>query len=1072
MLRLSVVMLKGRVCVVECIDPRRMRPDTRRVTECPSCAQINPDGFRFCGACGTALDLVSEERRRLVTLLFCDVSGSTAIGERLDPEAVRELMFRYFHTMRDAIERHDGTVEKFIGDAVMAVFGVPAQHEDDALRAVRAAAEMRERMTELNVELDRSYGATLALRIGVNTGEAVVGTETVRQAMVTGDAVNLAARLEQAAMPGEILIGPLTHRLVSHAADCEPTTPLTLKGKAQAVQAFRLLRVKADAPRPLRSTPLVGRATELAMLQSVLTGVAIDGRARLVTVVGEAGVGKSRLIGEVVAQAMGSTTVLRGRCLPYGDGITYWPLAEMLRQAAQIRDEDDPSRARSRVHALVLGAGNGAAAIALRLLQAVGLSDGAAPAIEVGWAARRLVEIIAERDGRPVLVTLDDLQWSEPALLDLVAAMATAHAPVTIIATARPEVAETHTGWRADIGLGALTDEAGLELVGQLIDTTTPAGADLARRVAIRAGGNPLFAEELVAMVGADEAAEVEHDKLVIGSLGVEIALPDSLGALLGERLDRMPTEERHLLECGAVEGEVFHRGAATALLDGNAPTAPTFARLIAREIIRPERAAFVDEAAYRFRHILVRDSAYANLSKRARVRMHARFAEWLRAHAGDREAEYEAVLGYHLEQAYRYRISLGPADPEAREIGRRAATHLHGAARRANRLSDPAAGALLTRSLELAGDNTTMRTALLIEQSKAVHLGAERRLEILRQADELAVADGDESQSLESRIREIQVLAWTDPLDASSRRVEIATIVRRLRELGDDARLAMALVVDAEERFVAGRSAEALHEVDEGIERARHCGDDNVEEELLERRMVYSSYGAAHARDTLEAVAVISARPETGPSLRGTAAAIAAIAQAMLGDGDGARRSIAEGIAIADDVGLPTNGQTEGMALWIMGEPERAAFVLREGLAMLEAAGNVGMAVTNRAVLAEAMLSMGDSDGAMEAARMTLRDASPDDVSAVVPALGVRAEVLALRDERVVALQAAAAVISAADATDWWELRGEARLHVARIHSMLGDGARSRAIASEAVEWFERKGNASFATVARELAG
>ena len=307
---------------------------------CPNCGQENPEQARFCFACATPLEPAAPERRKLATMLFCDMSGSTAMGERVDAESVREMMFSYFHEMRGAIERHGGTVEKFIGDAVMAVFGVPTAHEDDALRACRAASEMQERLATLNEQLERRYGSTIALRIGVNTGEVVAGDASVRQALVTGDAVNVAARLEQTAEPGQILIGEPTFRLVRDAVSAEPVEPLELKGKSEPLPAYRLTGVEPAAPARARrlDTPIVGREDELVLLHRKLEEAAA-GEPALATIVGEPGVGKSRLAAELIADAQVEFRILEGRCLQYGEGITYWPIAEIVRQAAGIRDE-------------------------------------------------------------------------------------------------------------------------------------------------------------------------------------------------------------------------------------------------------------------------------------------------------------------------------------------------------------------------------------------------------------------------------------------------------------------------------------------------------------------------------------------------------------------------------------------------------------------------------------------------------------------------------------------------------------------------------------------------------------
>ena len=383
---------------------------------CGGCGHENRAEARFCDSCGAPLEAAAPERRKLATMLFCDMSGSTAMGERVDPESVRAMMFSYFHEMRGAIERHGGTVEKFIGDAVMAVFGVPLAHEDDALRACRAALEMQDRLASLNESFERRFGSTIALRIGVNTGEVVAGEGTAREALVTGDSVNVAARLEQTAAPGEVLIGEGTFRLVRGAVSTEPVSPLSLKGKAEPLPAYRLLGVEKVAPARTRrlDTPMVAREAELALLRDLLTE-AREGRPRLATVIGEAGVGKSRLAAELVARAEADGfLVLVGRCLPYGEGITYWPIAEIVREAADIRDEHSRDDARARIVEL---AGPEAGAVA----QALGLEAGEAGTGEIARAIAGVVRRLA--DERPLLVLVEDVHWGEDALLELLAGL-------------------------------------------------------------------------------------------------------------------------------------------------------------------------------------------------------------------------------------------------------------------------------------------------------------------------------------------------------------------------------------------------------------------------------------------------------------------------------------------------------------------------------------------------------------------------------------------------------------------------------------------------------------------------
>ena len=368
---------------------------------CPRCSRENPQGARFCNACAAPLSEEEPKVRKTVSIVRCDVTGSTALGERLDAEALRGVMTRYFDEMRTVIERHGGTVEKFIGDAVMAVFGIPVLHEDDALRAVRAAAEMREALEKLNHELGRERGVGLQVRTGVMTGEVIASDPSTGHAFVTGDAANVAARLETSAQPGEILIGEPTHRLVSVAVEADPVEPLTVKGKAEPLRAWRLVAVRPDAQLLARrlDIPMVGRTRELADLLAVYERATDERRCEVVTIVGEPGIGKSRLSEELSRLVDDEASVLRGRCLPYGEGITYWPLIEMLRAAA--RSED-------RAHADL---------IAERVAAAVGAAEGGAPSEETFWAVRKLFERLART--RPLVLVIDDLQWAERTFQEL-----------------------------------------------------------------------------------------------------------------------------------------------------------------------------------------------------------------------------------------------------------------------------------------------------------------------------------------------------------------------------------------------------------------------------------------------------------------------------------------------------------------------------------------------------------------------------------------------------------------------------------------------------------------------------
>jgi class 3 adenylate cyclase len=530
----------------------------------------NPDGFRFCGFCGSRLPTPSVkpyEARKTVTVVFVDLVGSTELGERLDPEPLRELVLRYYQQTASVLTRHGGTVAKFIGDAVMALFGIPVIHEDDALRAVRAAAELNAALTELNSELSAAYGVRLGVRTGVNTGEVVAGHAVGGQDVAVGDAVNVAARLEQAAQPGEVLLGEDTYRLVRDAVVVDPVTPLALKGKSLPVAAFRLRTVRPGAAgraQRLR-VPVVGRAKELAALDGAFEDAAATRTCRLVTVLGTAGIGKSRLVHEFLAMVGMRATVLHGRCLDYGEGITFWPVSEMLREA-MVADggQEDP---RAWLDAVLAG-GERADAVVERLAGLLGLADRVGE--ELAWAVRKLFEALGRR--RPLVLVFDDLHWAEPTLLDLIQQFVDSakDAPILALCVARQELLERRPGWgeREPQGLAItlepLSDQESADLTNRLLGDAELAGA-AQRHILDTAEGNPLFIEELVAMLVDDGVLRRQGDRWTTTER-TTISAPPTIAAVLAARIDRLSPGERAVLERASVIGQTFYQGAVAAL--------------------------------------------------------------------------------------------------------------------------------------------------------------------------------------------------------------------------------------------------------------------------------------------------------------------------------------------------------------------------------------------------------------------------------------------------------------------------------------------------------------------------
>jgi class 3 adenylate cyclase len=734
---------------------------------CPACGHENSGRAKFCEECAAPLDVAAaaREQRKTVTVVFCDVTGSTALGESTDPEALRSLLARYFERMKGIVESHGGTVEKFIGDAVMAVFGVPRVHEDDTLRAVRAAVEMRDALPELGVQA----------RIGVNTGEVVTGTE---ERLATGDAVNVAARLEQAAQPGEILIGEATLALVQDAVETEPVEPLALKGKAEPVVAFRLVAVKGQGARR-HDAPMVGREHELASLRSTYDEALWARSCRLFTVVGAAGVGKSRLAHEFLNAV--DARVVRGRCLSYGEGIAYWPVVEVVKQLAAL--PSDP-----------------AAAASLRSL--LRERDERTSAEEIAWAFRKLLE--EQADARSLVCVFDDIQWAEQTFLDLIehVVLLSRGAPILVLCLARPELAESRPDWPVALRLEPLPDTD----VEELIPDALP--DDLRKRIARASGGNPLFVTQMVAM-----AAETEG----------EVIVPPTLKVLLAARLDQLENQEREVLDRGAIEGEIFHRGAVQALSDGGAVT-PRLASLVRKGLIRPDAAQIAEDDAFRFRHLLIRDAAYDALPKATRAELHERFADWLELH-GASIVELDEILGYHLEQAAIYKAELGRPDER---LAVRAGERLAQAGRRALAPgNDLPAQRLLNRALELT---RPFRLDVSLEVDLAITFHWQdpaRATSICDDAAERARAEGDERGEALARVAaELHRLFLVQQPDVERLEALALEALERLEEVEDHGGLAQVWVAlgygVANSR---GRMEDWAHAAKQSIRHARAAG-------------------------------------------------------------------------------------------------------------------------------------------------------------------------------------------------------------------------------------------------------
>ncbi|HEY7399845.1 MAG TPA: adenylate/guanylate cyclase domain-containing protein, partial [Actinomycetota bacterium] len=629
---------------------------------CARCGESNSEDARFCKACGEPLALEQERAsRRRVSVLFCDLVGSTELTERIDAEVMHGVMSRYWQEMRAAVQRHGGRVEKFIGDAVVAVFGLPYLHEDDALRAVRAAAEMRRALALLNDELDTHWGVTIRTRTGVATGEVVAsgGGDTLP---VVGSIMNLAARLEQAAPPDEILIDGDTYRLVRLAVRAEPASAVELKGFADEIKPFRLLAVEEGSAeaRP-GGAPFVDRTSEMRLLVEILADATETRRCRVVTILGDAGIGKSRLVRELLDRHEDRVNVLAARFRAYGEGPALLPVGEAITAAAG-QDGGAPL-------ASLVGEREDAAAVVAAIGGIVGQGEDA-PSPEVAfWAARTILEEIARR--RPLVLWLDDVQWADRIVLDFVHHVAewSRDAPMLVFCTARPDLAAAHPTWGRAPGevalrLEPLPDRDSRALVRHLL-REAPA-PELEERIAGAAGGNPFFLEEIVASLAEEEALGREGE-------GSDLVIPPTISALLAARIDRLAPGERAVLERAAVLGATFEDAALEALATDTTASVPDALRSLAEKELL---ASAGRPGVSRFRHDLTREAAYASIPKSRRADLHERAADLVLS--GGEGPEADRVAGQHLEEAHRYLLALGAGSAaRAAALADRAAGHL-----------------------------------------------------------------------------------------------------------------------------------------------------------------------------------------------------------------------------------------------------------------------------------------------------------------------------------------------------------------------------------------------------------
>ncbi len=945
----------------------------------------------------------TREVRKTVTVLFIDIVGSTDLGERLDPEVLRDVMQRYYERMAEVAERFGGTVEKFIGDAIFAVFGIPHVGEDDAMRAVEAAEAMRDAIGELNAELTQRWGVNIQTRAGVCTGEIVVGDEATVDRMVMGDVANVAARLQAAAGQGEIVIAESTAQLVRGAVDLDAIEPLTLKGKRDPVIAYRVLGLVAEDARTSTSSPFVGRTTELEALETALAQAVLLRACRLAAILGDPGIGKSRLVSEFVARRGSSATVLRTQCAAHGESAAMLPFADLVRELAGIGSTDGRREARTKLDALV-GRVGADAGTAVALASLCHLGDAARPLEEIYRGVRRVLESVAQ--SLPTVLVVEDLHRADPATLDLIEYLlrATRDASVLVVVTGRPELVEARPSLGRESGttmfLSPLPPEAARTLIERLAGETEDARAGL--RIEVAAEGNPLFIEQLALMLR--ERRDVQADASSgSGESVAPLVVPASISALLDARVHGLSPGERSVVQRASVLGRAFDLEDLADLLpeDDRSTLTAIVHRLVRRGILRRGEQGTPSRGAS-FAHGLIRDSAYRSLLKSQRADLHERCADHLERTRGERVAEHGVTIGSQLEAAVRNRLELGSDAEGVRSLSMRAAGWLAAGGRAAIARGDARnAENLLGRAAALLPEDEPERLTVFEDLGMArSDLG---QLVPAEAALSEVVARSSPASGLHWRARVdlAQLVFGTDPgrmgPEAVRRTAEDA--IRALADIGDDRGLARAYYLLASVSYVSGRIAAGLESLERALTFAQHAGDARTIAGCVGDIGYGLLYDATPASAALERFTELA---RTFPDARASLIGPMAATSAMLDRFDEARRLLDERRGLAEEFGQRwALAQTE----WWAGSVEAMGEELGVAESHLRVAHSISLEMGIRRMagqiagdLAEVVYELGRQEEAFAIAEELRTNPPAHDALALIIWRGVHGKVLASR--------------------------------------------------------------------------
>ena len=983
-----------------------------------------------------------DSERRLVTVAV--VAGYVK-GVEIDPESMHRIVEGHSAMCRDVIQHHGGSVQGFGGTTIIGIFGLAGLHEDDAARALRAAVEIRADVVQANIALKRDLGVGIAVTIGIESGSVFVGAGIPRERLATGDAVELAAALAHSGTDNEILLGEHAFGLAGPVLSVETMESVSLPTRTRTVSRWRLHGLRTDAPVLPTSSMFVGHQRELKELRAALARTAEESACRVVTVVGPAGIGKSRITREFISDLGSDVTVVVGHCLSYGEGITYHPLAEIVGQLSA-------GNVDTGIRNLLIGEPS-AGLIERRVLAAMGRSQESIQTEETFWAARRLLEWAARE--RPLIIVIDDVHWAEPTLLDMLDHIVTfsSGSAMLLVCLARPELLEALPSWavprqnRSVIALEPLNDAESYELFDAL-DASAALSPEERTRAVATAEGNPFFIEQIVA----------------VSATGADASLPLSIQAILAARIDRLAAGERNLLGLAAVEGRSFCRDDLTGLMDepDRADVGTHLASLVHKQLIRPGRPEIDGVDGFRFAHALIREAAYDALPKQLRAQLHKRMATQLKARAGV-QAE---VVGYHLERAYRFCAELGPVGEPERALAVEAAEWLDAAARAAFLRGDLTSGAgMLERAVSLFARDDARRFALLPRLGEALfEAGRLKDAEaVLDDAIRYAQAEDARELAALANVERQRVLIQTGSAWSVQDASRVAdTAIEVLGRCGDELGQCRAWCLHATIKWILGLAFGADQDWMQAAEHAQRAGNTRELFEILCWRASAAACGPTPVDTAIQQCNRIRDQVASSPVAVAATLHPLALLYAMNGDFVRARGLIREADAILEDLGRleSTVSHYEASVEMLAGEPALAESKLLTGYDKLAAIGESSLLATTAAMLAQAAFAQGQDEAAEEYCRTSERTAAADDLTAQAAWRGVLAKILAQRGEFDTAEELARKAVRLAMPTDFTTVQADSLSDLGTVLDRAGRKVEAETAIRQALELYRQKGD------------